>query len=244
MLLLSYIKENQQAVVEGLEKRRFPDARQTVAKVVLLDDERRSAQAENDSALHEMNTLSRQIGQLMKDGRREEAEQVKSRTGELKGRTRELGDTLARIEKELEGLLLTIPNIPGDEVPAGASADDNDIVYQHGQAPILYDGARPHWDLIREYDIIDFDLGIKITGAGFPVYKGEGARLQRALVNFFLEEARRAGYTEIQPPIVINEASGLGTGQLPDKDGQMYYVERDDLYLIPSPVPHLPSLIL
>jgi len=234
MLLLSYIKDNQEEVIRGLEKRHFQDADKTISKVILLDEERRSTQAENDEALHEMNTLSRQIGQLMKEGKRDEAESVKERTSALKARARDLGDTLARIELELENLLLTIPNIPNQEVPEGAGETDNEVVYQHGKAPELMENARPHWELIKDYDIIDFDLGIKITGAGFPVYKGEGARLQRALINFFLEEARRGGYTEIQPPIVINEASGLGTGQLPDKDGQMYRITEENFYLIPT----------
>ncbi len=234
MLLLSYIKDNQEEVIRGLQKRHFPEADKTISKVVLLDEERRSAQAENDEALHEMNTLSRQIGQLMKEGRREEAESVKERTTALKGRTKELGDTLARIEQELSTLLLTIPNVPNQEVPEGVGENDNEVVYEHGTAPALPADARPHWELIKEYDIIDFDLGIKITGAGFPVYKGAGARLQRAMINFFLDEARRAGYTEIQPPIVINEASGLGTGQLPDKDGQMYHINEENFYLIPT----------
>ncbi len=234
MLLLSYIKENQEEVIKGLQKRHFPEADKTISKVLLLDEERRSTQADNDQALHEMNTLSRQIGQLMKEGKREEAEEVKAKTSSLKTMTKELGDSLSRIEKELEMLLLSIPNIPNQEVPEGNSEADNDIVFQHGKAPDLYEGAKPHWELIKEYDIIDFDLGIKITGAGFPVYKGAGARLQRAMINFFLDEARREGYTEIQPPIVINEASGYGTGQLPDKDGQMYHINEENFYLIPT----------
>lgn len=234
MLLLSYIKENQEEVISGLKKRHFPDAEKTVSKVILLDEERRSTQQENDQALHEMNTLSRQIGQLMREGKRDEAESVKEQTSRLKGKTKDLGDTLARIEQELQTLLLTIPNIPNPAVPEGAGENDNDIVYQHGKVPELPENARPHWDLIKDYDIIDFDLGIKITGAGFPVYKGAGARLQRAMINFFLDEARRAGYIEIQPPVVINEASGLGTGQLPDKDGQMYHIGEENFYLIPT----------
>lgn len=234
MLLLSFIQENQQEVIQGLNKRHFPDADKTISKVLLLDEERRSTQAENDQALHEMKTLSRQIGQLMKEGKRDEADEVKAKTSSLKSKAKDLGDSLSRIEKELEMLLLSIPNIPNQEVPEGRSESDNDIVFQHGEAPELYDGAKPHWDLIKEYDIVDFELGIKITGAGFPVYKGAGARLQRAMVNFFLDEARREGYTEIQPPIVINEASGYGTGQLPDKDGQMYHINEENFYLIPT----------
>ncbi len=234
MLLLSYIKENQDTVVKGLEKRHFPEPEKTISKVLLLDEERRSTQQENDESLHEMNTLSKQIGQLMREGKRDEAEAVKAKTTELKSKTKDLGDSLSRIQLELENLLLTIPNIPNEEVPAGKGEEDNDVVFQHGKAPELHDGARPHWELIKEYDIIDFDLGIKITGAGFPVYKGAGARLQRSMINFFLDEARRAGYTEIQPPIVINEASGRGTGQLPDKDGQMYHINEENFYLIPT----------
>jgi seryl-tRNA synthetase len=234
MLLLAYIKENQQNVILGLKKRHFPDPEKTVQKVIQLDDERRSTQTENDSLLHELNTLSRQIGQLMKDGKREEAEQVKQKTTDLKARTKDFGDILARIELELQQLLLTIPNIPDADVPEGTGEKDNKVVYEHGNLPSLPEDATPHWDLIKKYDIIDFDLGIKITGAGFPVYKGAGARLQRAMVNFFLDEAVKAGYTEIQPPIVINEASGIATGQLPDKDGQMYHITEENFYLIPT----------
>lgn len=234
MLLLSYIRENQDEVIHGLTKRHFPEAKKTISKVLLLDDERRATQTENDTLLYELNTLSKQIGILMKEGKKEEANQIKSKTADIKTRSKDLGDSLSRIELELQGLLLSIPNVPSKEVPEGVGENDNQVIYEHGKEPELDPDASPHWDLIKKYDIIDFDLGIKITGAGFPVYKGAGARLQRAMINFFLDEAVRAGYTEIQPPIVINEASGIGTGQLPDKDGQMYHIPEENFYLIPT----------
>jgi seryl-tRNA synthetase len=234
MLLLSYIRDNRDEVIQGLTKRHFTDAEKTISKVLLLDDERRGTQSENDGLLFELNTLSKEIGVLMKEGKKEEADKVKSKTAEIKTRSKDLGDSLSRIELELQGLLLSIPNVPSREVPEGVGENDNQVIYEHGKEPELHPDASPHWDLIKKYDIIDFDLGIKITGAGFPVYKGAGARLQRSMINFFLDEAVRAGYTEVQPPIVINEASGIGTGQLPDKDGQMYQIPEENFYLIPT----------
>ncbi len=234
MLQLTDIRNNKEEVVAGLEKRNFDKARTTIEMVLDLDQQRKALQVRLDEVLHELNTLSRQIGGLMKEGKREEAENVKQETSRLKEESRRLKDQQDTNASQLQELLYQIPNIPNPKVPAGTSDTDNEVVSQKGQIPDLADGALPHWDLIREYDIIDFDLGIKITGAGFPVYKGQGARLQRALVNFFLDEASKAGYVEIQPPVVINEASGYGTGQLPDKDGQMYHITNENFYLIPT----------
>jgi seryl-tRNA synthetase len=191
-------------------------------------------QRKQDDMLAESNSLAKEIGNLMKSGNKEEAEKLKNRTAELKKQTTELGPLLNTIEEELQKLLYAIPNVPAEKVPAGKSAEDNITVHTFGTPQTLADDAVPHWDLIKKYDIIDFELGIKIAGAGFPVYKGKGAKLQRALINFFLDEAEKQGYREIQPPIVVNEASGYGTGQLPDKEGQMYHATADNLYLIPT----------
>jgi len=187
-----------------------------------------------EQALSESNNLAKSIGSLMKEGKKDEAEKLKAKTAELKSTSKELGEELAKIESELDNILYTIPNVPHSSVKPGKSADDNEIIFEVKELPQLNDKALPHWDLIKKYDIIDFELGIKISGAGFPVYKGKGARLQRALINFFLDEASKAGYTEVQPPIVVNQASGYGTGQLPDKEGQMYFINEDNLYLIPT----------
>ncbi|TRX61277.1 serine--tRNA ligase [Fulvivirga sp. M361] len=234
MLQVAYIRENKDFVIKALGKRKFADAEQVINQVLAIDESRRSAQQELDSLLAEANHLSKQIGGLMKQGDVAAAESIKAQTAEIKLKSKSLGDVQSSAEEELKALLYTIPNIPNNNVPEGASEDHNEVVYEHGSTPSLPSGALPHWELIKKYDIIDFEVGVKITGAGFPVYKGKGARLQRALVNFFLEEASKAGYMEVQPPIVINEASGYGTGQLPDKDGQMYHISEENFFLIPT----------
>jgi len=234
MLQLSVLKEQTAHVLAGLAKRNYQTAEADVQAILALDQRRRALQTQHDAAQAEANELARQIGGLMKSGDRAGAEALKTRTAELKTQIRAHADELTAVEKGQTELLYKIPNIPHESVPPGRSADDNEVVREGGTKPELPAGSLPHWELIKKYDIIDFELGIKITGAGFPVYKGQGARLQRALVNFFLDEARDAGYTEIQPPILVNEASGYGTGQLPDKEGQMYHDEADNLYLIPT----------
>lgn len=234
MLLVNQIRENFDAVLAGLQKRNFPDAIAVLEQVIALDDQRKSSQTQRDQLQAESNSISKQIGVLMKNGQREEAEKVKSRTAELKTEIKALEDSTTQAEEDLKALLYTIPNIPHLSVPAGKSADDNEVVLENGVIPTLHEDKLPHWELIKKYDIIDFDLGVKITGAGFPVYKGKGARLQRALINFFLDEALKAGFVEVQPPILVNEDSGYGTGQLPDKEGQMYHATADNLYLIPT----------
>jgi seryl-tRNA synthetase len=234
MLQVSVIKEQTERVLAGLTKRNFKTAEADVQAVLDLDQRRRTLQTQHDTAQAEANELARQIGGLMKSGDKAGAEALKTRTSELKAQIKIHSDELADIEQQQTQLLYKIPNIPHESVPAGRSADDNEVVREVGHKPELEAGALPHWELIKKYDIIDFDLGIKITGAGFPVYKGQGARLQRALVNFFLDQARDAGYVEVQPPILVNEASGYGTGQLPDKEGQMYHDATDNLYLIPT----------
>ncbi|WP_100629087.1 serine--tRNA ligase [Algoriphagus formosus] len=234
MLLVNQIRENFDAVLAGLQKRNFPDATAVLEQVIALDDQRKSSQTQRDQLQAESNSISKQIGVLMKNGQREEAEKVKSRTAELKTEIKALEDSTTQAEEDLKALLYTIPNIPHLSVPAGKSADDNEVVLENGVIPTLHEDKLPHWELIKKYDIIDFDLGVKITGAGFPVYKGKGARLQRALINFFLDEALKEGFVEVQPPILVNEDSGYGTGQLPDKEGQMYHATADNLYLIPT----------
>lgn len=234
MLLVNHIKENFAEFLSGLQKRNFPDAESILNQAISLDDLRKSTQSQRDQIQAESNTISKQIGFLMKEGRADEAVKIREKTAELKIQIKDLEDQNTKAEAELVKLLYTIPNVPHGSVPAGRSAEDNEIVLENGQIPTLFEGKLPHWELIKKYDIIDFDLGVKITGAGFPVYKGKGARLQRALINFFLDEALAAGYVEIQPPILVNEESGYGTGQLPDKEGQMYFATADNLYLIPT----------
>ena len=234
MLQVAYIRDNKENVIRSLEKRRFIRASEIIDEVIALDDQRKNTQSEHDQVLAESNSLSKQIGLLMREGKKQEAEEVKGKTATLKAQGKELGDKLSEYENKLKELLYTIPNTPNDKVPAGGGADDNEVVFEKGSTPALGEDALPHWELIKKYDIIDFDLGSKITGAGFPIYKGKGARLQRAMVNYFLDEAIAAGYIEVQPPIVINEASGYGTGQLPDKDGQMYHIAEENFFLIPT----------
>lgn len=233
MLHVQYIRDHRERVVERLKIRNFTQL-ELVDQVISLDEERRRIQSQSDSLQSEANSSAKQIGDLMRQGKKEEAEALKASSAGHKQQIKELGDQLAEIEQELHNKLVLLPNLPHDSVPAGVGADDNEVVLEHGNKPNLPEGALPHWELASKYDIIDFELGVKISGAGFPVYKGKGARLQRAMINFFLDQAGNSGYEEVQPPIVINEASGFGTGQLPDKEGQMYHIGVDDLYLIPT----------
>lgn len=234
MLQLQVIRDQQQKVLDGLNKRNFKDAESLIARVIELDKSRRDFQRESDDLKAKSNSDSKKVGELMKAGKNEEATAIRNSVAADKERIKTLEADLTGAETELQQLLYKIPNIPAGNVPAGKSADDNITKKEWGKVPTLPADAQPHWELIKKYDIIDFELGVKISGAGFPVYKGKGARLQRALINFFLDEAVALGYKEIQPPIVINEASGYATGQLPDKDGQMYYANEDKLYLIPT----------
>ena len=233
MLQVSHIRENKEQVIRALAKRNL-DAKELVEEVIALDEKRRSTQVELDNTLAEANKLSASIGELMKSGKKEEAESMKSQTTLLKERSKELSESLDIFSNELQQKLYLLPNTPAEIVPEGKSADDNVNIFQEGEIPVLHDGAQPHWDLIKKYDIIDFELGTKITAPGFPVYKGKGAKLQRALISYFLDKNTEAGYQEFQVPHLVNEASGYGTGQLPDKEGQMYHDAKDDLYLIPT----------
>lgn len=233
MLTLAAIKENPDDIVRRLARKHF-DAKELIEKVIETDKVRRATQAELDSALSQIKTLSSQIGMLMKNGEKDKADEVKQEVASLKEKTSKLDEAMTNAEKEITEILLTIPNTPCDLVPDGKTAEDNLVVKEGGNMPNLSEDALPHWELAKIYDLIDFELGVKISGAGFPVYKGNGARLQRALINFFLDNAREAGYLEVQPPYVVNAASGYGTGQLPDKEGQMYHCNEDDLYLIPT----------
>ena len=233
MLTIKQIKEDKEAVVRKLAKKGF-DAAAIIDEVLALDDKRKTAQQTLDNTLAEQNALAKEIGGLMKSGNKEEAEVKRARVAELKAIGKELDEEKTAAESALRNLLLTIPNLPADIVPEGKHAEDNLVVKMGGEMPKLLEGAVPHWDLAKTYDLIDFELGVKISGAGFPVYKGYGARLQRALINFFLDNAREAGFLEVQPPYVVNEDSGYGTGQLPDKEGQMYHATLDNLYLIPT----------
>ncbi|OPZ96308.1 MAG: Serine--tRNA ligase [Bacteroidetes bacterium ADurb.Bin416] len=233
MLTLKFITDNQELVLAGLTKKGF-DGNQLVADILDLDANRKRTQTELDAGLAELNTLSRSIGQLMQSGQQEAAKAARERTASLKESNKALETTLKNIEGNLQECLIQLPNLPHASVPAGRTAEDNVVERSGGHQPELPADAQPHWELAKQYDLIDFELGVKITGAGFPVYKGKGARLQRALINFFLDNARDAGYLEIQPPYVVNAASGYGTGQLPDKEGQMYHATLDDFYLIPT----------
>lgn len=234
MLTLQILREQTSAVIDGLKKRNFKDAEVLVEQIIENDRQRRETQNTLDSLKAKSNADSKKIGELMKSGKADEATALRASVAADKDKVKALEESLTDFEKKQQDILYKIPNVPAAIVPAGKSAEDNITVHQHGSIPTLSADAIPHWELIKKYDIIDFDLGIKIAGAGFPVYKGKGARLQRALINFFLNEAGNAGYREMQPPIVVNEASGYGTGQLPDKEGQMYFVNEDGLYLIPT----------
>jgi len=233
MLQIAFIRENQEKVIQALAKRNL-DAKAMVEEVVALDEKRRATQVELDNTLAESNKLSKDIGELMKSGEKAKAEILKEKTTILKEKSKELTDVLNAVSDELTQELYKLPNLPADVVPEGKTPEDNETVFEEGTIPVLHEGAMPHWELVKKYDIIDFELGTKISGAGFPVYKGKGARLQRALIAYFLDKNTEAGYKEYQVPHLINEASGYGTGQLPDKEGQMYHVGIDDLYLIPT----------
>ena len=233
MLSAQHLRDNRDTIVAALTKRN-KDFSEQIDRVIALDETRRKTQNELDNNLAEANKLSKEIGDLFKSGKKDEAEAAKPKVAALKEAAKALETALQETEEAQKQLLYTIPNAPHASVPQGKTADDNVEVFSWGSQPTLSEGKKPHWELIEEYDLIDFELGTKITGAGFPVYKGQGARLQRALINFFLDEATKAGYREFQPPLLVNEASGFGTGQLPDKEGQMYHVGVDDLYLIPT----------
>jgi seryl-tRNA synthetase len=233
MLTLKFIADNKEAVLAGLAKKGFKNPG-IIDEVLELDVRRRSTQAKLDQSLAELNQLSKSIGMLMKEGKKAEAESARQQTSDIKDENKVLEATLKHAEDCLQDLLVQIPNLPHESVPPGKHAEDNVVERTGGTVPELGEDALPHWDLAKKYDLIDFELGVKIAGAGFPVYKGKGARLQRALINFFLDAARDAGYLEVQPPYVVNAASGYGTGQLPDKEGQMYHDAQDDLYLIPT----------
>lgn len=234
MLTLKLISEETERVIKGLEKKHFENAKETIAQVLDIDKKRRESQQKLDKNKQEANQLSKKIGGLMKDKKMDEANEIKAQVADLKKEAKSLQDAMETAEHELTELLCTIPNIPNADVPEGKDASDNIVVKEGGVIPDLPDDALCHWDLCKKYNLIDFDLGVKITGAGFPIYIGKMARFQRALEAFFLEEARKSGYLEVQPPFVVNQASGYGTGQLPDKEGQMYHVQLDDLYLIPT----------
>lgn len=233
MLQVNFLKEHRDRVLEGLKKRNFKDL-ELVDNAISLDDERKRVQFDMDSQLAEINKISKEIGLLMKEGKKEEAENAKQKTAQYKEVSKDLQQKLNEIEEKLTEILYLIPNIPHESVKAGVSADDNENIYQSHDVKGLGEGAIPHWELASKYNLINFELGVKIAGAGFPVYLGKGAKLQRSLVQFFLDRNTEAGYMEVNPPHVVNEASGYGTGQLPDKEGQMYFVNEDNLYLIPT----------
>lgn len=233
MLHINFIKENKEKAIQKLAVKNF-DAKEIIESIIKLDDERKSTQNILDNQLAEANRLAKEIGMLFKSGKGSEANELKQKTAELKQSSKQKAEALENIAKNLHDLIIELPNIPHDSVPAGKSEQDNVTIYEEGELPNLMEGAKPHWVLAKEKDIIDFDLGSKVTGAGFPFYKGKGARYQRALINFFLDEAQKAGYTEYQPPLLVNKDSAYGTGQLPDKEGQMYHATEDDYYLIPT----------
>ncbi len=233
MLTLRQIRDNQENIVERLTIKGF-EASELVSSIIELDDKRKTIQGKFDSTLAEQNSISKEIGKLFKEGKADEANSAKEKVSKLKEESKQLNQLMAETEQELNGKLVQIPNIPHHSVPKGSSEADNEEVSSGGQMPKIADKAKPHWELAKEFDIIDFELGVKITGSGFPVYKGKGAKLQRALINFFLDENINAGYHEFMPPLMVNEDSAYGTGQLPDKDGQMYHVQADNYYLIPT----------
>lgn len=233
MLQLNYIRENRDTVIERLAVKHFKEIG-LVDEIINLDEERRRIQSESDALSAEANAAAKQIGDLMRQGKKEEAETVKSKSSGYKEQVKQLLDQLGTIEAELNDKIVQLPNLPHQSVPAGLSADDNEVVLTHGEIPALPEEALPHWELLNKYGIVDLELGVKVAGAGFPIYKGKGAKLQRALINFFLDQAAEEGYEEVQVPILVNEDSAFATGQLPDKEGQMYYVGNDNLYLIPT----------
>ena len=233
MLQISYIRENKESVINGLKKRNFKEL-ELVEEAIALDEQRRLVQTKLDNALAESNKLSKEIGTLMKEGKKQEAEVAKAQTADLKEQIKQYSASLEETVNSLNDILYRIPNIPNALVPEGKTAEDNLTVFQAGEIPHLFEGALPHWELAKKYNIIDFELGVKLTGAGFPVYKDKGAKLQRALISYFLDKNTEAGYQEYQVPHMVNQDSGYGTGQLPDKEGQMYHVQIDNLYLIPT----------
>ena len=233
MLEIQRIRAEKEAILAGLQKRNI-NAQETIDAILSKDSEWRSTKTDSDVVSAELNQLARQIGDLFKSGQQAEANELKAKTTELKQKEAALKTKVDALEAEIQQLLYTIPNVPNELVPAGRDANDNETVYEFGQTPVYTFDAVPHWDLAKKYDLIDFELGVKVTGAGFPFYRGKGAKLQRALIAFFLDEASKAGYEEIQAPLMVNEASGIGTGQLPDKEGQMYYMKEDDFYMIPT----------
>ena len=233
MLTIAQIKENPQYIISRLAVKGF-DGNEGINKILDLDGKRRELQLNNDNQAAELNKYAATIGKLMKEGKKDEAQEAKNAVAALKESQKVIAEQLAEVEEQIKEILLSIPNIPCEMVPEGRTAEDNVVEKEGGVMPNLGEDALPHWDLAKKYNLIDFDLGVKITGAGFPVYIGKGARLQRALIQFFLDQAGEAGYVEVQPPYVVNEASGYGTGQLPDKEGQMYHCQLDNLYLIPT----------
>jgi seryl-tRNA synthetase len=233
MLQVSYIRDNREQVLERLAVKNFKQAG-LVDEIIRLDNDRKQTQSRMDNVSAEANAAAKQIGDLMRAGKKDEAEEIKSKTGALKDDVKLLGEALSAIETELQQKLVLLPNLPHSSVPKGLTPEDNEVVLENGNKPNLPANAMPHWELAAKYNLIDFELGVKITGAGFPVYKGKGAKLQRALINYFIDEAEKAGYSEVIVPLLVNEASGFGTSQLPDKEGQMYFVGLDNLYLIPT----------
>ncbi len=233
MIQIQTIRENAAYVIERLSVKNV-DAKKIVDSILEIDAARRNTQKELDTFLNEANQLAKQVGELMKAGKKSEADDLKNKSVALKESSKQLGEELTKLEKQQHDLLIQLPNIPSEKVPRGKTPEENEVTHEEGIIPTLAADAKPHWELTTKYDIIDFELGVKLAGAGFPVYKGKGARLQRALINYFLDKATTAGYKEIQPPILVNEDSGFGTGQLPDKEGQMYHVGLDNLYMIPT----------
>ena len=234
MLQVHFLRDNTADAIAGLAKRNNLDAKSRIEEVINLDEQRRKTQAELDGLLSRANVLAKEIGELFKSGKATEANEMKAETAAIKENSKGLETQLAEIEEAIKQVLFTLPNIPAVPIPFGKGPDENEVVEEHGAIPTLHETAVPHWELAKKYDIIDFELGVKVTGAGFPFYKGKGAKLQRALINFFLERATAAGYTEYQAPLMVNADSGFGTGQLPDKEGQMYYMQEDQYYMIPT----------
>jgi seryl-tRNA synthetase len=234
MLQVQFLRDNKAEAIAGLAKRNNLDATSRIEEVIQLDENRRKTQVELDALLSRANVLAKEIGELFKSGKAAEANDLKAETATIKDNSKALETQLAEIEENIKQILFTLPNIPAAPIPFGRGPEENEVVEEHGAIPVLHEAAVPHWDLAKKYDIIDFELGVKVTGAGFPFYKGKGAKLQRALINFFLERATAAGYTEYQAPLMVNADSGFGTGQLPDKEGQMYYMQEDQYYMIPT----------